>query len=96
MLSLNFGFELMLSSYFVDGNVYFYIVVDISWWLEYLNSFKIIVVGIGYLLGKYVYDFWRGLDFILKVFEYDMFLDKYGNLWMDILFGEVDEFLSWI
>jgi predicted alpha/beta superfamily hydrolase len=95
-LSSNFGPELTPSSYLVDGNAYFYTAVDISRRLEYLNSSKTIVVGIGYPPGKHVYDFRRGPDLTPKAPEYDMPLDKHGNPRTDISFGEADEFLSWI
>ena len=87
---------LILRSYLVDGNAYFYTAVDISRRLEYLNSSRTIVVGIGYPPGKRVYDFRRGPDLTPWAPEYDMPLNKEGKPRTDISFGEADEFLSWI
>ncbi|KAH8171191.1 esterase [Sarocladium implicatum] len=82
--------------YLVDGNAYFYTAVDISRRLEYLNSSRTIIVGIGYPPGKRVYDFRRGPDLTPWAPEYDMPLNKEGKPRTDISFGEADDFLTWI
>ncbi|KAL2204187.1 hypothetical protein CC79DRAFT_1372201 [Sarocladium strictum] len=82
--------------YLVDGNAYFYTAVDVSRRLEYLNSTRTIVVGIGYPPGNAVYDFRRGPDLTPKAPEYDMPLDRNGKPRTDISFGEADQFLSWV
>ncbi|KAF5590901.1 ferri-bacillibactin esterase [Fusarium pseudocircinatum] len=82
--------------YLVDGNAYFFTAVDVSRRLEYLNSTRTVVVGIGYPPSKYVYDFRRGPDLTPPADEYDMPLDRYGKPRTDISFGEANEFLDWI
>ncbi|KAK6712064.1 hypothetical protein SNK05_006515 [Fusarium graminearum] len=82
--------------YLVDGNAYFFTAVDVSRRLEYLNSTRTVIVGIGYPPSKYVYDFRRGPDLTPFADEYDMPLDRHGKPRTDISFGEAEQFLDWM
>lgn len=85
-------------SYVMDGNAYFFTAVDVSRRLEFTNSSRTVVVGIGYPPGKYVYDFRRGPDLTPPTADgkYDMPLDRDGNPRTDLAFGEADDFLDFV
>lgn len=86
------------NSYVMDGNAYFFTAVDVSRRLEFTNSSRTVVVGIGYPPGKYVYDFRRGPDLTPPTADgkYDMPLDRDGNPRTDLAFGEADDFLDFV
>lgn len=85
-------------SYLVDGNAYFFTAVDVARRLEFTNSTRCIVVGIGYPPSKYVYDWRRGPDFTPKSPDgkYEYPLDSNGNPRTDVKFGEAHLFTDFI
>ncbi|KAF5010526.1 hypothetical protein FDECE_3343 [Fusarium decemcellulare] len=90
--------EVVNTIYLVDGNAYFFTAVDVSRRLEFTNSTRTVVVGVGYPPGKYVYDFRRGPDLTPPSADgnYDYPLDSKGNPRTDISFGEAHDFLDFI
>ncbi|KAF4976530.1 hypothetical protein FZEAL_6822 [Fusarium zealandicum] len=88
--------EVAQTIYVVDGNAYFFSTVDVTRRLEYTNSTRTVVVGIGYPPGKHVYDFRRGPDLTPFASEYEMPLNSKGQPRTDISFGEAGEFLDFI
>ncbi|KAI8651457.1 hypothetical protein NCS55_01390600 [Fusarium keratoplasticum] len=90
--------EVVNTLYLVDGNAYFFTAVDVTRRLEFTNSTRTVVVGVGYPPGKYVYDFRRGPDLTPPSSDgtYDLPLDSNGNPRTDIEFGEAHDFLDFI
>ena len=82
----------------MDGNAYFFTAVDVARRLEFTNSTRTVVVGVGYPPSKYVYDFRRGPDLTPATANgnYEMPLDDDGNPRTDLAFGEASEFLDFI
>ncbi|KAI5458977.1 siderophore esterase IroE [Mariannaea sp. PMI_226] len=84
--------------YLVDGNAYFATAVDVSRRLEFTDSTRTIVVGIGYPKTKYIYDWRRGPDLTppTRDGKFDDLLGSDGKPRDDVTFGEADQFLSFI
>lgn len=82
----------------MDGNAYFFTAVDVSRRLEFTNSTRAVVVGIGYPPSKYVYDWRRGPDLTPASADgtYEMPLDDQGKPRTDLTFGEAGELLDFI
>jgi predicted alpha/beta superfamily hydrolase len=85
-------------SFLVDGNAFFFTAVDVTRRMEFLNSTRTVVVGIGYPNSKAVYDFRRGADLTPATADgkYEMPNDKHGNPRTDLTFGKASEHLEFI
>ncbi|KAG6036746.1 hypothetical protein E4U41_005496, partial [Claviceps citrina] len=83
--------------YLVDGNAYFFTAVDISRRIDFTNSSKTIVVGIGYPPSEYVYDLnRRGPDLTppSEDGQYEPLYYDSGEVIPNLRWGEADQFLA--
>lgn len=87
---------MVVTSYIVDGNVYFFSATDVVRRLEFMGGKKAVVVGIGYPITNSIFHRRRGADLTAptKDGKYESPYGKDGKSQDDIEYGGASDFLE--